>query len=818
MRQRLFLWISGSILCAAGAAASAEDLPELEAITVTAQKRTQDIQDVPIAISAFSEQALRARGITDLHGVSALVPNVNLDQGSVFSGSNSVLAASIRGIGQDDFAFNLDPGVGVYLDGVYFARTIGANQNLIDVDHIEILKGPQGTLFGRNTIGGAISIVTRTPGDQFFMQGEATTGSFNRRDLSLMVDVPLAEHLLSTFTVATEYRDGYQRRLPYPTTTPYVSDPVDAFKTSGDATFATPGGQNEQVIRAKVVWQPADSVTATFAGDWTHTNQPSTAISVLQTITTPTGQNPDFAAFYNACVLGIAFTPNAAAVCGPRATVGTGLWQANVNPNSNRLLYGPAVTQTGSIDSTYGTGPDFDRLDSYGTSATIDWMLDSSLKLRSITGLRRLNWSSSIDADGSPIVIWQLGFEEGQHQVSEELQLLGTFFDSRLNLVAGLYFFNEGGYINDLVTFGAGLIQIDGPNRLDTSSYATYLHADYQMTDRVGLTVGGRFSADRKSFTGGQQDLNQFFYQISGCQPYNAPATALGMPGLTCQQALGFPNPNNPNQIYPYGQNHLSFNEFNPTANLQYRLRDGVMAYLSYASGFKSGGWTTRLTEPLPLGSAAPSFGPETDKTYELGLKSEWLEHRLIVNAATFLSNYDQIQLTYDQLVSPTTQNAGNARIKGVEVEAQSLLGSHITLNGTFGYMDAKYTEVNRYAVESTGPYLPKTPRLKLSVSPEAHTTLSNGATVRLLTDYTHTAEIYNDVQDTWAIRRPKEDLVNLSAALVSPSGKVTLTVGAVNLTDRRYLTTGQQDFVRGVVYGTYDAPREWYATLGAKY
>jgi iron complex outermembrane receptor protein len=790
---------------------------ELEPITVTAQKRAQDIQNVPIAISAFAEQALRTRGITDLHGLSALVPNVNIDQGSVMSGSNSVLAASIRGIGQDDFAFNLDPGVGVYIDGVYFARTIGANQNLIDVDHVEILRGPQGTLFGRNTIGGAISIVTRAPGEDFAMRGEATIGSFNRRDLSLMVDLPLAEHILSTFTFVTEYRDGYQRRLAYPSMIPYVSDPVDAFKNSGYETFGTPGGQNEQVIRAKLLWQATDNVTATFTGDWTHTNQPATAISLLQTVTT--GPDAVFAAFYNDCVRGITFTPNAPAVCGPRATVGTGLWQANLNPNTTRLLYGQAFTKTGGIDSTYGTGPDFDRLDSYGVAATIDWALDSSLKFRSITGVRRLSWSSSIDADGSPIVIWQLGFEEGQHQVSEELQLLGTFFDSRLNLVAGLYFFNEGGYINDLVTFGGGLVQIDGPNELDTSSYATYLHADYQLSNRIGLTVGGRFSADRKAFTGGQQDLNQFQYKFSGCEPPNAPATILGMPGLTCQQALGFPNPNNPDQIYPYGRNHLSFNEFNPTANLQYHFSDDVMAYLSYANGFKSGGWTTRLTMTLPPGSAAPSFGPETDRTYELGLKSEWLDHRLIVNGAAFVSDYDQIQLTYDQLASgPTTQNAGNARIKGLEVEAQSLVGSHFSLNGSFGYMDAKYTEVNPGAVPNTGPYLPKTPRLKVSASPQVHATLGSGVTARMAIDYTHTAEIYNDVQNSWAIRRPKEDLVNLAAALVSPNGKITLTLGAVNLTDRRYLTTGQQDFVRGVVYGTYAAPREWYATFGAKY
>jgi len=141
---------------AAPAQTAASD--QLEAIVVTAEKRSENVQRVPIAITAFTGQDLQDRGVVDIHSLSNMTANVNLDAGSPFSGTSSVLAASIRGIGQDDFALNLDPGVGVYIDGVYLARTVGANQNLLDVERVEILKGPQGTLFGRNTIGGAISI------------------------------------------------------------------------------------------------------------------------------------------------------------------------------------------------------------------------------------------------------------------------------------------------------------------------------------------------------------------------------------------------------------------------------------------------------------------------------------------------------------------------------------------------------------------------------------------------------------------------------------------------------------------------------------
>jgi iron complex outermembrane receptor protein len=791
----------------------------LEEITVTAEKRSENVQDVPIAITAFSENSLRAKGITDLHGLTGLVPNVNLDQGSPFSGSNSVLSASIRGIGQDDFAFNLDPGVGVYVDGVYFARTVGANQSLLDVERVEVLKGPQGTLFGRNTIGGAISIVTRTPGDEFAIQGQATAGSFNRRDVSVMADIPLAENLLSTITVSSQSQDGYQRRIPYPSPTPFVSDPVGAMHNSGSTeAFDTQGGTNQQVIRAKLLWRVADGLTATVTGDWTHTNQPATANTVLETVTAPPPVGA-FGFFYNACLLGIPFAPTAPLVCGPRNTVGTSLWQANLNPNTTRLLYGPAVVNTGNIDTTYATGQNYDKLDSYGASATIDWELNPAFKIRSITGSRRVHWASGLDTDGSPIDFFETSFAEGQHQISQEIQFIGDLFDSSLKLVGGLYYFDEGGYINDFVTFGGGLLQIDGPNTLETKSYAAFLHADYKVSDKVGITLGGRFSEDKKTFTGGQQDLNDFFYKISGCYPYNASASLIGAPAsLTCQQALGFTNPADHYQVYPLGENHQDFNEFTPTASVQYHFTGDVMGYASYAKGFKTGGWTTRLTAPLPPGAPAQTFGPETDQTYELGLKSEWFDRQLIVNTAAFLSHYDGIQLTYQISTSPVTQNAGNAEIKGLEIEMQSLLGSNFSLNGSVGYMDAKYTEVSQFAAATTGAYLPKTPKLKVSLSPDAHTRLDNGATLRVGVDFTHTSEMYNDVANTPLLKRPKEDMVNASAAVVSPNGKITFTVGGLNISDRRFVTTGQPQVAGGVVYGTYNAPREWYATLGVKY
>ncbi len=820
MRTTTIVWFVAGCVMAGQSFAQTGSPPQsegLQEIIVTAQKRSQSIQDVPISITAFTAGALQTKGITDLQELSALSPNVNLDAGSPFSGSSSVLSASIRGIGQDDFAFNLDPGVGVYVDGVYYARTVGANQNLLDVDRIEILKGPQGTLFGRNTIGGAISIVTHTPRDRFAVETRLTGGSFNRRDFSVLVDLPIAPTLLSSVAFSDESRDGYQKRIPYQSSTPYVSDPLGAFHNAGTEAFNTQGGQNQQTVRGKLLWKASDSVTATFGADWTHTNQPGVATTVLQPITS--GPSAAFGLFYNLCLQGVPFVPTASLVCGPRGAVGTSIWQANLNPATTRLLYGTNVTQTGNIDTTYATGPNFDKMDSSGISATVDWDLSDAFKIKSITAFRSLKWASGEDEDGSPIQMLETTFAEGQHQFSQEFQGLGNALDSRLKYVGGLYFFHEDGYIHDYVTFPGGLLQIDGPNTLDTKSYAGYLHVDYKVTEKLGLTAGGRYSLDEKHFVGGQQDINDFFYKISGCYPYNASASLIGAPAnLTCQQALGFPNPANHQQVYPPGDNSQRFGVFTPTLGAQMHFTDKVMGYVSYSKGFKTGGWTTRLTSPLPPPAVAQTFGPEHDQTYELGVKSEWLDRNLIVNAATFYSKYDSIQLTYQVSTSPVTANAGNAVIKGGELEIQSRLGDHFSLNANAGYIDAYYTEILAGAATTTGPVLPKTPKWKISVSPDVHTALANGATVRLGVDYSHVGKVYNDVQNTELIARRKSDVVNASAGITSEDGKRSLTIGGTNITNQRYLTTGQPQYAGGVVYGTYNAPREGFATLDVKF
>ncbi len=790
--------------------ASAGSAP-LEEVLVTAQKRSENLQSVPIAITAITAQVLESRGITDIHSLSNLVPNVNLDAGAPFSGSSSVLSASIRGIGQDDFAFNLDPGVGVYIDGVYLARTVGANQNLLDVERIEILRGPQGTLFGRNTIGGAISIVTKTPGDEFSLTADATAGSYDRRDIAFSANIPIRPGLGASLTFSSLERDGFQKVIPYTAAGPYIADHQGSFLAPGQQTHSSLGGQNQQTVRGKIVWDINDDLTVTLAADLTHEDQPATASTVLKTFTTGA---TNLVAAYNACVSGAPIL-----LCTlTRANAGTTV------AVSNSLLYADQFIPA-DRDTTYATGNNFSRLDSQGQALTIDYELPFDSHLKSITAYRELHWTAAIDADGSPIELNEPQFAEGQHQVSEELQVTGEGLDSRLDYVVGLYYFEEGGYIHDFVTFGGGLFQVDGNNLLNTTSYAAYTHLNYEFTDALSLMLGARYSVDRKEFEGFQAERNDFFYKATGCYPYNASASLIGAPAnLTCQQALGFPVSGLPQQLYPAGVNRRTFNDFSPTAGLDYKLGRDALLYAKYSRGFKDGGWTTRLTQPLPIGQAvAPQFGPETASTYEVGAKTELLDRRLQINVAGFHTKYSGIQLTFvpPGSNSPTFQNAGTASIKGVEIEAEAAPTPDFRLSAAIGYTDAQYTDIDPAAAASgltIDNKLPKTPKFKGSIAPEFTLRLDGGGKVVAGAAYTYTASLFNDAVNTELLKRPATDVVDVSIRYSAADDLYQLVVGGTNITGERYIVTGLNQQGTGAIYGTYNAPKQWYVSLRTKF
>jgi iron complex outermembrane recepter protein len=817
------------------AQAQAEATPEggIAEIVVTAQKRSQNVQDVPIAISAFTADTLKERSVTSVAALSNIAPNVTLDAGTPFSGSTAVLSAYIRGIGANDFAFNIDPGVGIYLDGVYLARSVGANQDLPDVERIEVLKGPQGTLFGRNTIGGAISIVTHDPGKEFRFVGDVTVGRYSLVQTRGTVDLPITDGLGASISFSTKNRNGYLKRIAFPGASNYASTNIENYKAAGynNAGLGTEGGDNNWNLRGKLKYDKGP-FTATLSADYTNVDQSQIANTLIST--TPAV----FAGTYN-CAIAASSTgcgggPPAFAYIGGIGGLKSifdnpTVYGVNVDadPRNNRLPYDNRFV-TGNIDTSYANGNNYSKLKSYGGSLTMAYDLSDSLTVKSITGYRELHWNVGTDLDGSPLNFLHTSFTTDQWQFSQELQLLGHSSDKKLNYVLGAYYFKEAGNLHDYVTFAEGLLQVDGPNNLSTKNYAFFGQVDYKFSNMFGITLGGRYTHEDKEFEGFQSDANGLTYKILnflagiGAGP---PACANINPiSDACRIAAGFPNAGQPLRYYVAGVQQKKFNNFAPKVGVQFHPNDDVMVYASWSKGYKTGGWTTRLSNPLPY---APGFGEEKATTYELGVKSTLIDRRLQVNAAVFQTDYKGIQLNFQQGVSPTIQNAGDARIRGFEVEVTAAPTDGLTINASIGHLDAKYTSVLGPAQVAANPFqagvfpgadLPKTPKWKFNISPRYEAKFQNGGKLVFIADFTHSSSLWNDTERAYLLQRPGTDILNGSVTYKEPGEHWDLTVGGTNLTDTRYLVTGQAQIAGGQIYGTYSRPREWYIKLGLKF
>jgi len=904
--RRLAFWTIAGLAVGAGGAyaqttpanppAATDNSGALQEVVVTAERRSENVQSVPIAITAFTAETLQERNLTNVHALGDMTPGVNLDQGAPFSGDRSVLSASIRGVGQDDFAFNLNPAVGVYLDGVYLARTIGANQDLLDVDRVEILKGPQGTLFGANTEGGAISIITHTPGDEEKFTGQVTAGSLNRRDFGFTADLPIIKDtLLSSITVSTQNRDGYQRVIPYPSDVPdgqtaFVVDPQTAYPKSGYETGTAYGGYDVQTIRGKLLWNMSDNTSFTLAADLNHQAQEALPYTILGTfqgnLTTST-----FSTLYNTCIgsnaSNIAQNIQAASAVGPgiyafpvgsagnaglvglceqprahvpglsnggAALLGAGYVGGPAGPfnaanvaagtaylgsNSPRLYDDPGANQTGNIDTTYANGPDFANNDYFGFSLTGQHQFTDDLSLKSISGYRQIAWRTGTDLDGTPETLQEVTDHQHQWQVSQEFQLNGKSFNDALNWVTGLYYFEEAGYVHDYVPFESLLYVYDIQNDANNKNAAAFVHADYKLNDQFSFTAGGRYTRVTEEFIGGQADLNCFPYGSAACD------AVLGPQGYAALLGSGYVD-----RYFPVGDNRQTWNVFDPTVAAQYHFNPDDMLYLSWGKGFKAGGWTTRLSANIPSATDA-QFSPEYTKTWELGLKSEWFDHHLQANAAVYYTDYDGIQLDIQQGISPVYTNAGNAKIKGAELDLKSIIAGGLSLNFSGSYIDAYYTYVNPNAnipqnileplglnvcpatglnPATGGPIcnivggnpldarLPKTPKYKMTLYPEYTYLLPNQASLRMIVDFTYTAEMFNDALNTPVLRRPASRMLDASLHYISADEKYDLAAGGTNITDDRYITTGSPNIGAGEVGGTYNEPAEWYVQITAHF
>ena len=774
---------------------------EVGEVVVTAQHRSENIQKVPIAVTAFSSDQIQQRALGKINQVAAFTPNVEIKTSAAFAGSSQILAASIRGIGQNDFSFNLEPGVGVYIDGVYYARSLGAVVDLLDLQQIEVLKGPQGTLFGRNTIGGALNITTREPAKQFHYALDATLGSFSRTDLRGSVDLPLIDDkLLSQVSFSIKRRDGYQRQIPFPGAAGKVND-LGSYVTAGNQSGGdTRGDENQINLRGKLKWIVTPDLSVLLEADYTKVDQGARPITLIKTTAGPT--DTTLFAAYNGCVAGAA----PPFLCSNRGVVNTSFYGA-----TDRLFISDAFV-TGNIDTTYARGSNYDKLKTWGGSLLVNWSVSPSTTVKSISAYRELHSSFGSENAGTPFGAADASFTMNQAQVSQELQIINSAFADRLKSVVGLYYFNETGNLTDMPVLGEGLIQIFGRNFFRNDAYAAFAHEHLDITDHLGLTFGARYTKERKRFEGEQKDLNSFFLRSRGFDP-NLPLPPAAIALL--------PDPNDRTRIYPLGVNRQTFSNLSIKAGAEYKFTNQVMAYYSFSQGFKSGGWTARLTDVIspPNDISQLTFRPEKAATHELGLKSTLLDRKLRLNLAAFSTRYSDMQVTEFVGISPVIRNAGKASIRGFEAEAQGRLGE-LSLNASLGYMDAHYTYLAPGVTYSINNALVNTPRWSTALGGMWRHDLGGGKALSANLDYTYKSNSHPDAENSPYLASGKVGLLNGAVTFWTRDDDVSLTFGVQNITDKRFVTGGfDQSGPGGIgfVSATYSPPRQWYLTLRIK-
>ncbi|HYG48806.1 MAG TPA: TonB-dependent receptor [Allosphingosinicella sp.] len=756
---------------------AATAIPQEDAdIVVTARRRAESLQDVPIAVTAYQGEALERAGATDITDLSDTTPNVTLETSR---GTNTTLTAFIRGVGQQDPVAGFEAGVGLYLDDVFLNRPQAAVLDIYDVERIEVLRGPQGTLYGRNTIGGAIKYVTRRLSELPTVSARANIGTYNQIDVVLSGSAPLAEGFKVGASAARLSRGGFGDNLNVPDLENYNRD-IWAF-------------------RASMEFDPTDALSIRFSGDYTKDRSD------------------------------------------PR--------------NGHRLIPG-LLSGAPVLDDVYDTRAGLNTpkqdIEAFGGAMHIDFELSDAVTIRNIAAYREDRSATPIDFDALPAQDVDVPAIYSNHQFSNELQLL--YESEKLNGVAGFYYLNaEARNIFDVVLATTGaLIGVPGFTastfgEVHTKTWAAFADFTYNFTDQFALSLGGRYTSDKRRATVIRKNL------IGGASP------ELGGGGVQ----LG--------ALTSDFTGEKTFKEFTPRASISFQPNDENTFYASWSKGFKGGGF-----DPRGLSTAAPDlngngvreyeeifdyflFDPEKVTSYEIGYKASLFDRRLRLALAGFYADYKDVQVpgSVGAVINgiPTfvgvTTNAGKASFKGAEAEMLATLlrganGSRLTFGGTLGYLDAQYDEFITN-VPGTGPVdvaefrrIQNTPKWTLSGTVDYSTPLAGG-TFDVNTTVSYRSKTFQFETPSPFLDQPGYALWDANLTWTSRTERWTIGLHAKNITDKQYITSGYQFLSvnpvtgvpltnavtgnvipslgrEGVVTTFYGNPRQVFLSLGVKF
>ena len=607
-----------------------ENMKVLEIITVTAQRRVENQQTVPLSVTSVTEEFIVENDIRTLEDLNGAIPGFVTTNTVVYSAA----PLSIRGIGGANGGGNFfnDEPVGVYVDGVYIGRLSFSTADLRDIESIQVLRGPQGTLYGRNSTAGAVLVTTKRPTNEF--EGEIRGGysRFDEYNIGGVLSGPLSR------TVSARAGVSYSDKAGFGTNT------VDGSDTAGST---------DLTARLALSFLPSDVISLDLIGEY----QERTANPALIAVT------------------GVGATGVASPFVGRadlEAVLDSGDFALNDPNEAESETY--SITFLGEFDLGWAT-------------------------LNSVTGYRDWQLVGSQDSDSTRLQLFNNNGNIGADQFTQELRLTSSN-DGPLSWVAGLYYFDESSDIffdirNFQALFSLGTEAIfDAVQK--TTAWAVFGDATYDITDRLSLTLGGRFSNEEKDFDNQQTVL----ILNGGTVPPIPPAGPLG--GLTFPAGMVFLNP-------PLFTDDAEFDDFSPRVVLDYQASDTLFLYASYSQGFKSGGFNSF--------GLAPAFEDEDIDAYEVGFKSELADNRVRLNASAFYYDYSNLQI---RLPVPTggvdIQNVGSAELWGFEIEGTAFLTDGFTIHANLAYLDTEITEGMMPAVSSaTRPFpigipLPLTP------------------------------------------------------------------------------------------------------------
>jgi iron complex outermembrane receptor protein len=688
----------------------------LEEILVTARKREESIQKVPISVTSLGKE-LKEATLRRLDDIQAYTPNVYIRNTSGIPGGASI---SIRGVSYQETDKTLDPSIGVIMDGLYLGTSSGSLLNNFDTKRIEVLRGPQGTLFGKNTTGGVVNVIRGDVTMEWGGDVSATLGDDGREDFKGVLNVPLIEDKLGVKLFANQIKS-------------------DGWIENTSLNNSDVGGDDKYTYGFAAQWRPTENFDVKFHYEYNKDETDTGAYS---------NQNG----------------PGELACQLEGALWAVGCKSSDAGSDEDNV----STNNANSNDSEYNT-----------YILTMNWDLDSFL-LTSITGYRDMDEEYLIEFDGAPAPLLWFDYYNDWKQTSQELRLTSQFSDTIEFVVGGFYWdveYDQDWNVHELhytldqigaitgVPGGAGFtpdtIAANGQYQ-DTTSYAAFGQADWQLNDQWTVTVGGRYTYEEKDFSGSD--------------------------GAFYQDGEPFPD-------LAYTDFDDDWSEFSPKAGVRYEYNDDIMVFASWSEGFKSGGFFGRQANF----DLDPKYDPEYVTNWELGMKSTWLDGRMIVNPTVFYNDYqdkqEDILIPIDlSNVATVIRNASSVDIYGAELEVQFQVTEAWNIRASYGYLDAEY---NDYEADINGDQV---------ITDNSHLTVRNAPENTFGINSTYTIQVgpgdltgfvsYRWRDDIEAIadndpRGHMDSIENLDLTLnyIWNDGRYRLTAYGRNVTDEREKT-----------------------------